>query len=156
MFSTTLTLLVVYSIMDLHARRVRNEYLVVGGVTGFSLVVLSGHLAANSMLHLTAVIFVSSVSYLLFRIGAIGGADAKALMLVAFLSPGIELAMWGSPILEGLIGGGLELFMMLLLGYVYTKRASILMNNSDSEYQTIPLIPFLMLSYILIQILSFV
>ncbi|MFX0045149.1 MAG: prepilin peptidase [Candidatus Hermodarchaeota archaeon] len=154
-FGVTLALLIVYSAMDLRSRLVRNEHLAVGGVLGFSLVVLSGHLTASSMLHLTAVIFVASVSYLLFRIGAIGGADAKTLLIVAILSPGIELAVWDSPILEALIGGGLELFIMLLLGFAYTKRSSSLKSNHDAEYRTVPLIPFLLLSYILIQIISF-
>ena len=155
MFSVTLALLIVYSIMDFRSRLVRNEFLAIGGVLGFSLVVLSGHLTANSVLHLTAVIFVPSISYLLFRIGAVGGADAKTLLIVAILSPGIELAMWDSPILEALIGGGLELFIMMSLGYAYTKRSSGLKSNSDAEYQTVPLIPFLLLGYTLIQILSF-
>jgi Flp pilus assembly protein protease CpaA len=155
MFSVTLALLIVYSVMDLRSRLVRNEYLAFGGVLGFSLIVLSGHLTANSVLHLTAIIFVASVSYPLFRIGAIGGADAKALLIVAILSPGIELAMWDSPILEALIGGGLELFIMLLLGYAYTRWSSSLKSNSGGEYQTVPLIPFLLLGYILIQTLSF-
>ncbi|UCH05596.1 MAG: prepilin peptidase [Candidatus Thorarchaeota archaeon] len=154
-FSLTFALLIVYSAMDLRSRLVRNEYLAIGGLLGFSLVVLSGHLTANSMLHLTAVIFVASVSYLLFRIGAIGGADAKALLIVAILSPGIQLAVWDSPILEALIGGGLELFIMLLLGYAYTRWLSSLRSNSHAEYRTVPLIPFLLLGYILIQILSF-
>jgi len=155
MFSVTLALLIVYSVMDLRSRLVRNEYLAFGGVLGFSLAVLSGHLVANSMLHLTEVIFVTSVSYPLFRIGAIGGADAKTLLIVAILSPGIELATWDSPILEALIGGGLGLFIMLLLGYAYTRRSSRLKSNSDAEYRTVPLIPFLLLGYILIQTLSF-
>ncbi len=154
-FSVTLALLTVYSAMDFRSRLVRNECLVIGGVLGFSLVVLSGHMTANSVLHLTAVIFVASVSYLLFRIGAIGGADTKALLIVAILSPGIELAMWDSPILEAIIGGGLELFIMMLLGYAFMKRSRILKSNSDAEYRAVPLIPFLLLGYILIQTLSF-
>lgn len=155
MFSMTLALLIAYSVMDLRSRLVRNEYLALGGVLGFSLAVLSGHLTANSMLHLTAIIFVASVSYLLFKIGAIGGADAKTLLIVAIVSPGIELAIWDSPILEALIGAGLGLFIMLLLGYVYTRWSSSLKSNSDGEYQAVPLIPFLLLGYILIQALSF-
>jgi Flp pilus assembly protein protease CpaA len=94
------------------------------------------------------------VSFLLFRIGAIGGADVKALLIVAILSPGIQLAMWDSPILEALVGGGMELFIMLSLGYAYTKRPSSLRSNSDARVRTVPLIPLLLLGYILIQILS--
>jgi len=82
MFSATLALLTAYSVLDLRSRMVHNEYLALGGLLGFSLTALSGHLATYSMLHLVAVIFVSSISYLLFRIGAIGGADAKALLML--------------------------------------------------------------------------
>ncbi len=155
MFSATLALLTAYSVLDLRSRMVHNEYLALGGLLGFSLTALSGHLATYSMLHLVAVIFVSSISYLLFRIGAIGGADAKALLIVAIVSPGIEFATWDSPVLEALIGGGLGLFIMLLLGYAYTRWSNISKRRLHGERQTVPLIPFLLLGYILTQVLSF-
>lgn len=154
-FSVTLGLLTAYSVMDLCGRRVRNEYLVVGGALGFGVAVFSGHLAANPMLHVTAIIFVTPISYLLFKIGSIGGADAKSVLIIAIVSPGTEFALWDSPILEALIGGGLELFIMLLFGYVYTRWSSSLKSNSEGEYRAVPLIPFLLLGYIVIQVLSF-
>ncbi|MHA2377657.1 MAG: hypothetical protein ACXADS_00070 [Candidatus Thorarchaeota archaeon] len=153
-FSVTLGLLIAYSVMDLRNRVVRNEYLAVGGVIGFSVVVLSGHLTTNPVLHLTAVIFVTPVSYLLFSIGSIGGADAKSLLIVAIGSPGFEFALWDSPILEAVIGGGLGLFIMMLLGYSYTRWSSSSEDNSEGERPVVPLIPFLLLGYVLIQAIA--
>ncbi len=154
-FSATLVLLIVYSIMDLQGRKVRNLYMLTGGIVGFSVTVLSGHVAESPVLHLTAFIFVSVLSYLLFRIGSLGGADAKSLVTVSMVSPGIEFATWNSPVFEAFIGGGLGLFIMLLLGYTYSKWTKDVQGKFEEGRPVVPLIPFLLLGYIIIQVLAF-
>lgn len=155
-FSVTLVLLIVYSIMDLHGRKVRNLYMLAGGLVGFSVTVLSGHVAESPVLHLTAFIFVSFLSYLLFRIGSLGGADAKSLVTVAIMSPGIEFAVWNSPTFEAFVGGGLGLFIMLLLGYVYSRWTKNVQDKFEEGRPVVPQIPFLLLGYVIIQVLALI
>jgi hypothetical protein len=88
------------------------------------------------------------LSYVLFHIKAIGGADFKALVILSIISPGIELALWIDPILEAVIGGGLEMLIMLTFGYVYSNWS-----RKNNEKGT-PLIPFLSVAYVLIQVLA--
>jgi Flp pilus assembly protein protease CpaA len=147
-FVTALAILIIFSMMDIRERKVSNHYMVAGGVIGFVIVFLSGHLNQNLMLHLAAPIFVIVLSYVLFHIKAIGGADFKALVILSIISPGIEFALWMDPILEAVVGGGLEMFIMLTFGYAYSKWS-----RKYNERGT-PLIPFLSVAYVLIQALA--
>ncbi len=119
-----------------------------GGVIGLAIVILTGHLIQNPLLHLTAPLFVIVLSYVLFRIGTIGGADLKALFILSIISPGIELALWIDPVLEAVVGGGLEMLIMLILGYAYSSWS-----RKDKDRGT-PLIPFLSIAFVIIQILA--
>ncbi|MHA1925022.1 MAG: prepilin peptidase [Candidatus Thorarchaeota archaeon] len=152
-FATAFAILIVFSIVDIRERKVSNHYMLVAGVIGLVIVFLSGHLIQNPALHLTAPIFVLILSYVLFHIKAIGGADLKALLILSIVSPGIELALWPDPILEAVIGGGLEMFIMLTCGYVYSNWSGK-NNTQQDEMRVTPLIPFLGLAYVLIQILA--
>ncbi|MGD9381014.1 MAG: prepilin peptidase [Candidatus Thorarchaeota archaeon] len=147
-FVTTLVILIIFSMMDIRERKVSNHYMLVGGVIGLVIAFLPGHLNQNPILHLTAPIFVIVLSYVLFHIKAIGGADFKALVILSIISPGIELALWIDPILEAVIGGGLEMLIMLTFGYVYSNWS-----RKNNEKGT-PLIPFLSVAYVLIQVLA--
>ena len=151
-FAYALVILIVFSIMDIRMRKVSNHYMLVGGVIGFVLVFLSGHLIQNPVLHLTAPIFVIVLSYVLFHIKAIGGADLKALIILSIISPGIELALLTDPILEAVIGGGLEMLIMLTCGYAYSNWSGKYVQQD--EMRVTPLIPFLTIAYVLIQILA--
>ncbi len=82
--------------------------------------------------------------------GAIGGADLKTLVILSIVSPGIELALWIDPVLEAIVGGGLMMLIMLILGYLYSNWST-----KTSESGT-PLIPFLSVAYVLIQLLALI
>ena len=147
-FCTALVILIVFSIMDIRERRISNHFMLAGGVIGLAIVILTGHLIQNPLLHLTAPLFVIVLSYVLFRIGTIGGADLKALFILSIISPGIELALWIDPVLEAVVGGGLEMLIMLILGYAYSSWS-----RKDKDRGT-PLIPFLSIAFVIIQILA--
>jgi Flp pilus assembly protein protease CpaA len=147
-FLTIISLLVVYSILDIRDRRVMNEAVFAGGAVGCIVLVLTGHFVTNLVLHLTALLLVIPLAYILFRIGSIGGADAKILFIVALISPGIELGIWNQPILEAIIGLGGELIVMLLGGYLYWRF------RRNEENSTPPLILFLLVGYLVIQVIA--
>jgi Flp pilus assembly protein protease CpaA len=125
---------------------VKNEIALIGGIGGCIILMFTGHFLQNTVLHLTALILVIPLSYILFRIGSIGGADAKVLFTIALLSPGIELGLWSQPVLEAIVGLGVELIVMLLGGYLYWRY-----KNRES---TPPLIPILFLGYLVVQLFT--
>jgi hypothetical protein len=147
-FSTIILLLVIYSILDLRDRRVKNELVLAGGAIGCIVLILTGHFVSNISLHLTALLLIIPLAYILFRMGSIGGADAKVLFVVALVSPGIELGTWDQPVLEAIIGLGGELIAMLLGGYLYWR-----MRRND-ENETPPLILFLLMGFLAIQVIA--
>ena len=153
-FMTALAILIIFSIMDVRERRVSNHSMLIGGVIGIFIAVLTGHLIHNLVLHLTAPIFTIVVSYTLFQIGSIGGADLKALIILSIISPGIELALWVEPVFEAIIGGGLEILIMLTFGYAYSKWTRKENGLPQDERRITPLIPFLCLAYVLIQMMA--
>ncbi|MFW9793076.1 MAG: prepilin peptidase [Candidatus Thorarchaeota archaeon] len=145
-FLTTILLLAVYSILDVRDRRVRNGFVFLGCILGSIVLLLTGHYIQNMLLHLTSLLMVIPLVYILFRLGSIGGADAKVLFTITLLSPGIELGDWGEPILEAVIGLGGEIVLMLLGGYLFWRY-----KNKEG---TPPLIPFLFVGYLVMQILA--
>ncbi len=144
------SLLVLYSILDYRSRRVMNEAILVGGAVGFTSVIFTGHIVSNIMLHMTALLLVIPLIYVLYRIGSIGGADVKVLFIVALVSPGIELGYWDQPVLEAVVGLGGELLIMLLGGYLYWRLRGRRQNTTP------PLLPFLLLGYIAIQMIALI
>ena len=140
---TIITLLVIYSILDIRDRKVKNEIVLIGGVVGYLILVLTEHFVHNTVLHLSALLLVVSISYILFRIGSIGGADAKVLFTIALLSPGIELGAWSQPVLEAIIGLGGELIVMLLGAYLYWRY--------KTGERSPPIIPILLIGYLIVQ-----
>ncbi len=147
-FFTVTLLLVVYSMQDYQYRRVRNEFIIAGGIAGGIVLIFTGHLTSNLVLHSTALLLVFPIAYILFRIGSIGGADAKVLSVIAFISPGVELGILNGPVLEAIIGLGGELMVMLLGGYFYLRW------RKRDENITPPLIPYLLAGYLAIQVFA--
>ena len=147
-FFTIISLLVVYSILDIRDRRVMNEFVLAGGVVGCIVLILTGHFVANLVLHLTGLLLVIPLAFILFRIGSIGGADAKVLFIVALISPGIELGSWSQPILEAILALGGELVAILVGGYLYWRF------NRNEENSTPPLIPLLLVGYLIVQVIA--
>ncbi|MHA1965246.1 MAG: prepilin peptidase [Candidatus Thorarchaeota archaeon] len=147
-FFTIISLLVVYSILDIRDRKIMNEIVFAGGAVGCVVLIFTGHFATNMVLHLTALMLVVPLSYILFRIGSIGGADAKVLCVVTLISPGIELGTWSQPVLEAILALGGELVAMLLGGYLYWQ-----IRRKDVN-ATPPLVPFLLVGYLVIQLFA--
>ncbi len=114
---------------------------------GLAVVLRFGHIVDYALLHLTAVLLALILGYILFRIGSLGGADVKALLSIAIISPGIEFASWGNPILEGIVAVGFQLVIMLLCGYLISQRKT-------DETKVIPLIPILFGAYLVLQLLA--
>jgi Flp pilus assembly protein protease CpaA len=143
-----------YAYLDIRDRRVPNNLMYSGAFFGFVATIVTGHLFENPLLHISAFVFIALVSLLLFEIGAIGGADFKGLLVIAITSPGNLFATWGDPIFEGIIAGGLEIAIMLLLGLLYSRI-------SKSEYRPegkkgVPLLPLLLIAYLVVQLLALV
>lgn len=147
-FVCIVVMLTMYSIMDLRERRVSNEIMIVGFILGLVLDTASGHIMSSLPLHLIALSFATIMVLILFRLGAIGGADAKSVVFVSLVSPGIEFSIMENQIFEGIVGCAIMLFIMFLFGYVYQA-----MNKSGSSRAT-PLIPFLLVGYLAIQLLA--
>lgn len=149
-FFTVISLLVIYSILDIRERRVKNELVFAGVVVGCIVVILTGRVTTSIVLHATTLLIIIPLAYILFRIGSIGGADAKVLFAVGLISPGIELGLWDQPILEAIIGIGGELIVMLLGGYLYWKL------RGNDEKVTPPLLPFLLVGYLAVQVIALI
>ena len=149
-FFTVISLLVIYSILDIRERRVKNELVFAGVVVGCIVVILTGRVTTSIVLHATTLLIIIPLAYILFRIGSIGGADAKVLFVVALISPGVELGSWNQSILEAIIGLGGELTVMLLGGYLYWKL------RKNDENATPPLLPFLLIGYLSVQVIALI
>ena len=145
-FALTLVLLIIYSGFDIKERRVPNQVLLVGGIVGVAVNLISGHLYENLLLHLFSLSFTIPISYALFRLGAFGGADAKALISVALISPGFEFAFWVNPLTEAIIATGIEVIFMLSLGYLWWYQVKKRNENPLPP----PLILLLLVGYLFI------
>ena len=143
----TASLLIMYAVLDIRTRKVPNQALLIGGITGLAVVIRFSHIVDYAMLHLTAALVALILGYTLFRIGAFGGADVKVLFTIALISPGIEFATWGNPMLEGIVAVGLQLVITLTVGYLISLRKT-------DETEVIPLIPILFGAYLVLQLLA--
>jgi len=149
-FVYTSILLAIFSISDLRKRQVRNEMIGFGMVIGVLLGVATNHLIDLVILHLSATIIAALIGFGLFRLKSIGGADAKSILIIAIVSPGIEFAVFENLIYEALIGSLVPILCMLLLGYIYYRK------KPAADDKTTPLIPFLFLGYLLVQIIALI
>ena len=96
--------------------------------------------------HIIIPIFAIPISYALFRLGAFGGADAKALISLALISPGFEFTFWVNPLTEAIIATGIEVIFMLSLGYLWWYQVKKRNENPLPP----PLIPLLLIGYLFI------
>jgi Flp pilus assembly protein protease CpaA len=88
-FIFAVSLLIIYSYLDIKTREIPNRLMFIGGILSLGVILQSDHLIENASLHLTAVLFTLVLGYILFRIGALGGADVKTLITIAIISPGV-------------------------------------------------------------------
>jgi len=91
------------------------------------------------------------VAYMLFRVGAFGGADVKTVVTIAILSPGVEFGDWSQPILEGIIASGLLLVAVLLVASVFSQY-----RRKQEKTSVTPLLPIMIGAYLAIQLLALV
>ena len=154
-FAASVILLLVFSFLDVRERRVSNGLLSAGGLVGCVVSILTGQFFSRPFLYLAALSFVLALSYVLFRLGALGGADVKALVVVTLTSPGVVYAHWENQIYEGVMIGAIEILMMVFLGYLYWQihRRS---GKNISEERVVPLIPLLLVGYVVVQIMPFI
>lgn len=145
-FGSGLGVLLIYTVFDIRTRRIPNEIIVLCSVIGAFLGILSGSLVENWVLHASAVLSFGILGYVLFRLGSVGGGDAKAGISVGLVSPGLALASWAAPIFEGVLVSCLELCIMLVLGYSYFR-----LKNREG---ITPLVPGLLIGYVLVQLLA--
>ena len=148
-FSTILTLLVILSIYDLRERRVPNQLVLISGVIGVVIGILTGHIVNEWILHLSAIIVVI-IPIILYRIHALGGADVKAILLIVIVSPGIEFSVWDQPYFEAIIAQLLQILIMLFLGFIWSRV------RNKEETRKPALIPLLLVGYLIVQLLAFI
>lgn len=146
-FVFTTVLLFIYAVFDLRTRKIPNQAMFIGGFMGLAIVLGFGHIVEYALLHLTAILVALILGYTLFRIGSFGGADAKIIFIIAIISPGIEFASWGNPILEGIVAVGFQLGITLLCGYLLSRL-------KKDRIEVIPLIPILFAAYLVLQLLA--
>jgi len=146
-FIFMVSLFIIYSVLDMRYREVPNRVILVGGILGLGVILLSGHLIELAILHMTAVILTLILGYVLYRIGSLGGADVKTLLTIAIVSPGVEFANWNNPVLEGILVVGMLLIITLMVGYLISRR------KTDGS-AVIPLIPVLFGAYLILQLLA--
>ncbi len=145
---TVLTLLALYSVYDIKTRRVPNRLTLAGLIIGFLVASITGHIMVNIELHIVSLVFMMGVSLVLFRIGAIGGADYKAFIMISITSPGFELFSLGNQLLEGIIVSGFEILLTLLGGAMVSRHRA----GNQKQDKTIALIPVLLCVYMAIQL----
>jgi Flp pilus assembly protein protease CpaA len=150
-FVAMVALLLIYTMLDLRTRRIPNRVMIIGGVMSFATIILTGHLFEHALLHLSASVFMVIVAYMLFRVSAFGGADVKAVVTIAIMSPGIEFSRWAEPILEGIVASGILLVIILLLAYIYSQY-----NQKRGGTNVTPLLPIILAAYLILQLLAFV
>jgi len=147
-FLASIVFLSLVSYYDLKNRHVENMIMVVSAIIGTLLTLLSGHLFQFLLQHLLAVSVTLLLATVLFRTGAIGGADFKSLLIISVMSPGAEFHDVINPLFEGVIVPMIQVLLMLVLGQiwcVFNRR-----NKSDGEV-TPPLLPFLLAGYLVLQ-----
>ena len=92
---------------------------------------------------------------MLYRLGALGVADVKALLVVTITSPGLVYGHWENQIYEGVMIGAIEVLVMILVGYSYwlIHRHS---SRTSSGKRTVPLLPLLLGGYLAVQMFPFI
>ncbi len=150
LFACSVVVLAVASVTDLRDRTVPNWLSATAMTAGASLSILTGDLFLRLPVYISTILFVLLIAYVLFRIGALGGGDAKILLAVAIISPGTVFVEVDSALalLEGVVPFGLMLVLTLGMGHIYHRM-------SNSSQQT-PLVPLMLLSYLMVQLFPIV
>ncbi|NWF95369.1 MAG: prepilin peptidase [Candidatus Thorarchaeota archaeon] len=153
-FLAACALLTVCSVTDLRQRVVPNRIVALGAISGIILVSATGHLMSEVELHIVAILMVSPVLYLLWRIGTIGGGDLKMITVITIVSPGIELTSWSPAMAEVIMGTLLQILLMLTMAELYSRWYLRTHGGPERKGRT-PLVPFLFAAYLATQLLAF-
>lgn len=148
-FLTALIFLIAVSVYDLRERIVPNRVMLIFGLGGIAIGILTGHIINEWMLHLFALATLL-LAYVLYRNGILGGADVKAILLISIVSPGLEFTVWEWPYFEAFVSGTLQILIMLILGIIWSKFK----NKEDKNKPA--LIPLLLVGYLLVQLLALI
>ncbi|MFW9849946.1 MAG: prepilin peptidase [Candidatus Thorarchaeota archaeon] len=146
-FGLSVSLLTLFSLMDIKTRKVSNELMTISLAVGVLMSIVTGHLLDQLYLHLVGIFLAVIFAVPLFYMNAFGGADVKTMILLQFISPGLELGNFAEFLAEGMIGVFVPLLFMLVLGLVYSKR------GGKTDRDKTPLIPFLFVGYLLMQLI---
>ncbi|MDF1538012.1 MAG: hypothetical protein P1Q69_03825 [Candidatus Thorarchaeota archaeon] len=146
-FGLAVGLLVMVGTMDIKTRKVSNDIMAIAIAIGSLTGIVTGHLLDQAFLHLIAFIVTLLLVIPLFYKGAIGGADTKTVMLLAVISPGFEFGQYSDPIFEGILGVLVPLLVMFVMGSIYSKK------KVSTDSRRTPLIPFLFIGYLIVQLL---
>ncbi|MCF2135703.1 MAG: prepilin peptidase [Candidatus Thorarchaeota archaeon] len=147
-FLTVVIALIPFSILDLRYRRVSNRYTMASIVVGCMLITLTGQIFIELWIHLFAIVLMLWFVLVLYRIGSLGGADVKILLFVSITSPGLVFVVWDDFIIEGLVGTGMMVVLILILASTYSRT------KRSTQHDRTPLVPFMLIAYLCIQMLS--
>ncbi len=142
----------VNSFFDLGTRLVPNKLILGEIFISLFVIIISGRLFSQMLLHIFSLMIALVLGYLLFKIGSLGGGDVKTLVVISLISPGIEPNTVVTYLLEAILGFGVPLFIALLVGELYVRYYR---DTSENEPELQPaLIPYLFGGYLLLQLLG--
>ena len=142
----------VNSFFDLRTRLVPNKLILGETLMSLFVVIISGRLFSQMILHIFSLLIALALGYLLFKIGSLGGGDVKTLVVISLISPGIEPSTMVSYVLEAILGFGVPLIIALLVGQLYIRYYRSISENK--EHLQPALIPYLFGGYVLLQLLG--
>lgn len=148
----TVIILSVNSYLDIKTRRIPNRLIWLEGTLSVLFVLISGRVVTQPFLHVYSFTFSLAMGYLLFKVGSMGGGDVKTLVVISIASPGVEFVELMSGTLEAIIAVGCILFVTLLFGHLHVILYKERLQETRSRMSP-PLIPYLLMGYILIQVL---
>jgi Flp pilus assembly protein protease CpaA len=146
-FFAAVGMLAIAGLFDWRDRCVPNRVMLGLGTSGVIIGLVTWHLVDQWIVHVSALVNIT-LPLVLYRIKALGGADVKAFILVAIISPGLEFATWENLFFEAFFIVSLQGLVMIVLGLIWSK-----MKKEDTR--TAPLISFLLIGYVLVQSLAF-
>ncbi len=143
LFGATVVMLTIGGLTDLTGRVVPNRLTYTSIVVGGALVMMTGCFVTLWLKYVIVGTFVVPVTYFLFRIGAIGGGDAKILLAINIMTPGfvfVEGFQW--TILEVVTG---------YCGVVMPALTLAILTKNTGRTMRFPLVPFFLVAYVSIQ-----
>jgi len=135
-FLSALPFLISYSWIDIRTKRLSNELIVIFGLVGLLLIILTSKPLIYSLISMF-LMFILAIALWLF--GTIGGADAKLIIVLSLFMPNINFL------------NTLHQFIIFLLclGILGTSYGLYSRNRARKGQTRVPFIPVITLVYIL-------